>query len=117
MDAILKIRKTKNYRNPTLDNSIRKQRTIKESHTISEVKSFGISAPLVYFVNLNNSSIIMQHIPGKPLHDLADSKIISLSKQMGRLRQLFNGGSGPSGFDAKPLFVDGSSGGSGLSVP
>ena len=27
----------------------------------------------------------MQHIPGKPLHDLADSKIISLSKQMGRL--------------------------------
>ncbi len=85
LNAILKIRKTKNYRNPTLDNSIRKQRTIKESHTISEVKSFGINAPLVYFVNLNNSSIIMQHIPGTPLHDLKDSKIILLSKQMGRL--------------------------------
>ena len=58
---------------------------LKESRTISDVKSFGISAPLVYFVNLHNSSIIMQYIPGKPLHDLAESKIISLSKQMGSL--------------------------------
>lgn len=81
--AILKIRKSKNYRNPILDKNLRKQRTIKESQTIMEVKSFGIPAPLVYFVNLDNSSIIMQKIPGKPIHDLSDSKIISLSKQMG----------------------------------
>ena len=85
LDAILKIRKIKKYRNPTLDNSIRKQRTIKESQIISEIKSLGIPAPLVYFVNLNNSFIVMQYISGTPLHDLADSKIISLSKQMGRL--------------------------------
>lgn len=83
--AILKIRKIKNYRNPTLDNNIRKQRTIKESQTLSLVKSYGIFAPLVYFVNLKNSSIIMQYIPGKPVHDLSDSKIISLSKKMGSL--------------------------------
>jgi len=83
--AILKIRKTRNYRNPILDANLRKQRTIKESQTISKVKSYGIPAPLVYFVNLKKSSIIMQHIPGKPIHDLSDSKIISLSKQMGNL--------------------------------
>lgn len=83
--AILKIRKIKNYRNPVLDSKIRKQRTIKESQMISFVKSFGIPTPLVYFVDLENSSIIMQEIPGKPVHDLAESKIIELSKTIGKL--------------------------------
>ncbi len=83
--AILKIRKTKNYRNSSLDSKIRKQRTIKESQIISQVKSFGIPAPLVYFVNLKNTSIIMQEIPGKPVHDLSESKIIQLSKTIGKL--------------------------------
>ncbi|MBA4448147.1 MAG: Kae1-associated serine/threonine protein kinase [Nitrosopumilaceae archaeon] len=84
-NAILKIRKTKNYRNSSLDSKIRKQRTIKESQIISQVKSFGIPAPLVYFVNLKNTSIVMQEIPGKPVHDLSESKIIQLSKSIGKL--------------------------------
>ena len=84
-NAILKIRKTKNYRNSSLDSKIRKQRTIKESQIISQVKSFGIPAPLVYFVNLKNTSIIMQEIPGKPVHDLPESKIIQLCKTIGKL--------------------------------
>ena len=68
--AVLKVRKPKKYRNPILDSNIRKQRTIKESQLISEVKSYGIPTPLVYFVNLLESSITMQLIPGKPIHDL-----------------------------------------------
>ena len=83
--AILKIRKKKNYRNQILDTNLRKQRTIKESQTISEIKSYGIPVPLIYFVNLEKSAIIMQQIPGKPIHDLPNSRIISLSKQMGNL--------------------------------
>ena len=83
--AILKIRKPKNYRNSTLDSKICKQRTIKESQMLSQVKSFGIPTPLVYFVNLKNNSIIMQEIPGKSVHDLSESKIIELSKQIGKL--------------------------------
>ena len=83
--AILKIRKTKNYRNPLLDSKIRKQRTIKESQILSQVKSFGIPTPIVYFVNLKKSSIIMQEIPGKPVHDLSESKIVELSKEIGML--------------------------------
>jgi len=83
--AILKIRKIKNYRNHLLDSKIRKQRTIKESQILSQVKSFGIPTPLIFFVNLEKSSIIMQEIPGKPIHDLSKSKIIILSKEIGRL--------------------------------
>ena len=84
-NAILKIRKIKKYRNSSLDSKIRKQRTIKESQTLSLVKSYGIPTPLVYFVNLDDTSIIMQEIPGKPVHDLSESKIIELSKDMGKL--------------------------------
>ena len=83
--AILKIRKIKNYRDPSLDLKIRKQRTIKESQILTHVKSFGIPTPLVYFVNLEKTSIIMQEIPGKPVHDLPESKIIELSNEIGKL--------------------------------
>jgi len=83
--AILKIRKVKNYRNSLLDIKIRKQRTIKESQMLSHAKTFGIPTPLVYFVNLEKSSIIMQEIPGTPVHDLPESKIIELSKEIGKL--------------------------------
>ncbi len=83
--AILKIRKVKNYRNSSLDAKIRKQRTIKESQMISHARIFGIPTPLVYFVNLEKSYIIMQQIPGKPVHDLSESKIIKLSKEIGKL--------------------------------
>ena len=54
-NAVLKIRKTKTYRNPTLDHNLRKKRTIRESQTISEVKSYGIPVPLVFFFNLDKS--------------------------------------------------------------
>ena len=83
--AILKIRKIKNYRNPTLDSKIRKQRTIKESQILHQVKSVGIACPLVYFVNLKNSSITMQEIPGHPVHDFPNQKIIDLSNDMGKI--------------------------------
>ena len=74
--AILKIRKIKNYRNASLDLKIRKQRTIKESQILSQVKSFGIPTPLVYFVNLKKALIVMQEILGKPINDLPLLKIV-----------------------------------------
>jgi len=83
--AILKIRKIKKYRSSLLDSKIRKQRTIKESQMLSLVKSYGVSTPLVYFVNLEKTSITMQEIPGTPVHDLPESKIIELSKDIGKL--------------------------------
>ena len=83
--AILKIRKIKTYRNSLLDSKIRKQRTIKESQVLSQVKSFGIPSPLVYFVNLQKSMIVMQDIPGKSVHDLSKSKIVQVSKEIGKL--------------------------------
>ena len=83
--AILKIRKPKGYRNPELDSRIRRQRTAKESQMISQVKRFGVPSPLVYMVDPNRSSILMQEIPGRPVHDLPDPEIAGLSGELGRL--------------------------------
>ncbi len=63
--AILKSRKKKDYRNASLDYRLRKQRTIRESEIISEVKKFGIPTPLIYFVDVKNCNIMMQNRTSK----------------------------------------------------
>ena len=83
--AILKLRKKKNYREKSLDYQLRKQRTIRESQIISEIKSFGIHAPLIYFVNTRDCSILMQFIPGKIVHELSKPKLINCCKKIGKI--------------------------------
>ena len=83
--AILKIRKKKLYRNSSLDQKIRKQRTIRESQIISQVKSFGISTPLIYFMDVSKCSILMQKIDGKVVRDLKDNDIVKICGEIGRI--------------------------------
>ena len=83
--AILKIRKEKTYRNSVLDKRIRKQRTIKESEIISQVKSFGISTPLIYFLDINKCSILMQYIDGKLVRDMNEKVIEKTCFEIGKI--------------------------------
>ena len=83
--AILKIRKEKTYRNSVLDKRIRKQRTIKESEIISQVKSFGISTPLIYFLDVNKCSILMQYIDGKLVRDMNEKIIEKTCFEIGKI--------------------------------
>ena len=83
--AILKARKQKNYRNPELDHRIRKQRTIRESEIISDVKSFGVSSPLVFFVDTKKCTILMQYVSGTLVNELSESKLIQSCKEIGKI--------------------------------
>ena len=83
--AILKIRKKKDYRNEILDKKIRMQRTIRESEIISDIKSFGISSPLVYFVDPKKCAIYIQYIDGALVKDLSNPKIIKICEEIGRI--------------------------------
>ena len=83
--AILKIRKVKSYRNSLLDQKIRKQRTTRESQIISQVKSFGISTPLIYFMDINKCSILMQYIDGKIVRDLKGNDIVKVCSEIGQI--------------------------------
>lgn len=83
--SILKIRKRKDYRNELLDNRIRTLRTIREAKMISEVKSFGVSTPLVYFVDQKKCEILLQFVPGKLVRDLPKTTLIKTCKEIGRI--------------------------------
>ncbi|AJA92023.1 Kae1-associated kinase Bud32 [Candidatus Nitrosopelagicus brevis] len=83
--SVLKIRKEKKYRNPRLDERIRKQRTIREAQLISDVKSFGISTPLIHFVDYKKFSIYMQYVNGKLIRDMDDKSIPKVCLQIGKI--------------------------------
>ena len=83
--SILKIRKKKDYRISQLDEKIRKQRTIHEAEIISKVKEFGVSAPLIYQVNLSQFSILMQFVDGKTVGELPPKLIVKKCKQIGNI--------------------------------
>ncbi|OLB90988.1 MAG: Kae1-associated kinase Bud32 [Thaumarchaeota archaeon 13_1_40CM_38_12] len=85
MKSILKIRKKKDYRNEILDTRIRTLRTIREAKMISEVKSFGVSTPLIYFVNQKKCEIFLQYVSGKLVKDLPGNVIIKICKEIGRI--------------------------------
>lgn len=85
MKSILKIRKKKDYRNEILDTRIRTLRTIREAKMISEVKSFGVSTPMVYFVDQKKCKIFLQYVSGKLVRDLPGNMIIKICKEIGRI--------------------------------
>ncbi len=85
LKAIRKERKKKNYRNTTLDQRIRKQRTIRECEIISEVKSFGVSTPLIYNMDTKNCTIVMQYVSGTLVNELSETKLIQSCKEIGKI--------------------------------
>ena len=85
LDSILKIRKKKDYRVHSLDMRIRTLRTIREAKMISVAKSFGITTPLVYFVDEKKCKIYLQLIKGKLVRDLSLNKIIKICTEIGKI--------------------------------
>ena len=83
--AILKTRKTKPYRHHILDGRIRKQRTIREASILCEAKSFGVHTPLVYQVNANDCTILMQKIDGVLVKNLNGAKLRSACVEIGKI--------------------------------
>lgn len=84
-DAIAKVRVAKPYRHKELDHRIRHRRTRHEAQMLHRVKLLGVSAPLVYFVNLPQYTIIMERIDGIPLHSLPDSSLPPYCAQVGHI--------------------------------
>ena len=80
--AVMKIRKPKSYRNKILDEEIRKKRTLHEAEMLSNAKKAGVPTPLLYFVDPQNTEIIMQYVEGKLVRDIL-SKNLHVCKTIG----------------------------------
>jgi TP53 regulating kinase and related kinases len=68
--VIIKIRIPKKYRPIQLDEQIRSYRTIHEPQLMHEAKAAGVATPLIYMVNVPQSTIIMQYIEGQQVKQL-----------------------------------------------
>jgi TP53 regulating kinase and related kinases len=68
--AISKVRTPKPYRHRSLDNEIRKYRTIHEAAISSAVKAAGILSPFIYFIDPFQAEIIMEFVQGKSVKDV-----------------------------------------------
>lgn len=71
--AIVKVREPKMYRPEALDNRIRSYRTIHEPQLIHEAKCAGVSTPLIYMVNVEEASIVMEYIEGPQIKKLLNT--------------------------------------------
>jgi TP53 regulating kinase-like protein len=80
--AISKIRIPKKYRHISIDNYLRKHRTIHEANLLSHVKLLGINTPFIYFLDTYNFEIIMERIPGVTLKEICSPNYFIIVGEM-----------------------------------
>lgn len=83
--CIVKERKAKGYRNPQLDASIRRSRTVREAEMIRRVKAMGVRAPLVYFADVASCRLFLQYLPGRTVRRLPPRQLVAACRKIGRL--------------------------------
>ncbi|MCL2476992.1 Kae1-associated kinase Bud32 [Candidatus Bathycorpusculum sp.] len=79
--AIIKVRIPKKYRPQTLDQQIRRYRTIHEPQLMHHAKAAGVATPLIYMINVPKSTIIMQYIQGPQIKTLLNNNSLDKSTQ------------------------------------
>jgi len=87
--VVLKRRLPKMYRPKILDEKIRFYRTIHEPQLMHEAKKAGVPTPIIFLVDLKNTTIIMEYIEGKQvkqlLNEVSKRQRESLCFQIGEL--------------------------------
>jgi len=71
--VIIKVRIPKKYRPTELDEQIRNYRTVHEPQLMHEAKAAGVPTPLIYMVNVAESSITMEFIEGQQIKQLLNT--------------------------------------------
>jgi TP53 regulating kinase-like protein len=88
LQVVRKHRVPKAYRAPQLDSEITHTRTVHEARLMYEAARVGVPTPTIYFIDLDNSTIIMEYIEGSRLKDIVDSlkeeKRVSVFYQIGQ---------------------------------
>jgi TP53 regulating kinase-like protein len=68
--VIIKQRNVKKYRHHELDALIRRYRTIHEAQIIHRAKNAGVPTPIIYQVDPEKTTIVMEFIEGKKVRDI-----------------------------------------------
>ena len=70
--ALIKRRGVKRYRHPELDRAIRRFRTVHEADIIHRAKEAGVPTPLLYQVDPEEATIVMQYVEGDVLREIVE---------------------------------------------
>ena len=70
--ALIKRRGEKRYRHPELDRAIRRFRTVHEADIIHRAKEAGVPTPLLYQVDPEGATIVMQYVEGDVLREIVE---------------------------------------------
>ena len=71
--AVMKKRLPKEYRPQKLDEQIRRYRTTHEPQLMHEAKRAGVPTPMIFLVDVKNTTIIMEYIDGKQVKQLLNA--------------------------------------------
>lgn len=73
LDALVKLRLKKPYRDEALDRFLREKRTEVEAKILVTLRKLGVPVPALYYVDLRKAVIVMEHIKGILLKSIIDS--------------------------------------------
>jgi len=73
LDAVFKVRKPLTYRLRVLDETIRRQRTVREAEMIHLAKRADVPSPFIYNVDVPAATIVMEFVRGDRVKDLVPS--------------------------------------------
>lgn len=71
-NAIRKKRVPKGYRHPELDTSLNSRRMKNEVRLLRDARIAGVKTPIVYDIDIRDSSVVMEAIPGRSLKETVD---------------------------------------------
>ncbi len=88
-ETIIKQRIEKRYRNKQLNTLILKQRTKSEARILRKVKEAGVACPEVIKEDLENYTLYLSKIDGKPLREHSEDKnaLLLVGKEIAKLHQ------------------------------
>jgi TP53 regulating kinase-like protein len=69
-EVIRKHRRPKSYRLPPLDSTLRGERTIREARLLSAARQIGVATPVLYQIDVDSATIIMEYIKGDRVKEL-----------------------------------------------
>jgi len=72
-DAIVKVRVPKRYRAAELDSELRSYRTRNEARLMKEARKAGVRTPVIYSIDLKESSIVMEMVKGVKVKEKLDN--------------------------------------------
>ena len=88
-EVIVKKRIQKSYRNLRLDHRLRVVRTVREAENLHEAKKASVPTPIVYLVDKENATIVMEYVRGARIKEILGSlnreKRESVCTRIGRM--------------------------------